>query len=647
MSATYYDQEGQRLRSRHFNALVTEYTIHRFNDHGEWLTQEEDSQWKVAYSPSLYHRLCYAAAYLDSKLPEQIAKANVIIRTSAYERCQFSPLNALQLLVRNRTRLEPATIHHLYGYLDTVWDHFLDDGMDFVGVNDNFPCIGTAILLVGGELLQRPDLYEKGKVRLGQLKRLLQRRGVTSEFSSPTYTPLQVLAMAEIAELIQDEEMRQLALSCEERMWVEVLGRYHKETSQMAGPYSRAYTVNSDGHSHHARDILYAVLGDALPVNPLNTLFSSPNGQEGEVIHGWPFYMQALSAWQIDTQYHCPAYLVEWALNRTYPFSFIATTEFSSSTGAPPSGMERSGERKDYIDEYAAGSGVVSTYMTEDYALGVSSHEFHNGVQTDSFHLLYRKSRPALHQSAIRTVYCRYIVNDRKPDAREVLLEDEGRKIGVQHKSSAMLLYRPKLEKAEQISSLKLTLCYSGSVDEIWVGSCRVEGEGQRVEYADSLTVFVRDADVFMAYLPLLGAHDDQSFGQAAIEVDMSGAYKLVSFCNYTGPERDFGRQELLTMANGFVVEVGSVSEHGSFEAFRKLMKGALLEDRFYSNVHTRGTRIRHTSYSRPGLSLACEYSPSTEGIKYMEINGRVPVVKPLATSGLSYSSLPFMSETE
>lgn len=645
MTRLYYDQAGQRLRSRQLNALVSEYTLHRFDEAGAWLVQEEDSQWKREYSPSLYHRLCFAAAYLDSELPEQVAKANLIIRASPYERCQFAPLNALQMLVRRRAQLEQTSVEHLYGYLDTVWEHFMEDAMDFVGVNDNFPCIGTAILLVGGELLQREELFAKGKARLEQLQQLFGRRGVTSEFSSPTYTPLQVLGMAEIAGMIQDEEVRQLALLCEERMWIEVLGRYHRETSQMAGPYSRAYTVNSLGHTHHARDLLYAVLGDSLAVHPLNTLFSSVNGQEGEVIHGWPFYMQALSAWQIGTEYHCPSELVTWALNRTYPFSFIATTEFSSSTGAPPSGMEQGDERESHaVEEYAAGSGVVSTYMTEDYALGVATQEFHNGVQTDSFHLLYRKSCPALHQDAIRTVYCRYVVDDREPDATEVLLADEGRKIGLQHQSTAMLLYRPKLDIAARVRSLKLSLCFSGEVDEIWIGGRCVTEDELRIDVKEACRLYLRDGDVYMAFFPLLGSGAAEIAQGPTISIGTSDVGQLISISNYDGPEREFGHQELLRMANGFVIEVGSRAEQGSFEAFRELMEQAVTEDRAYSNVHTRGTRIRHSSYSRPGVHLACEYSPATEGVKYMTIDGGVPVYRPIETSGLPYSKIPFMN---
>ncbi len=643
MSASFYDQEGQRRRSAQLNGLLAEYTIHRFDEQGSWVEQATDKLWKRPYTPSLYHRLCFANAYLDTGIAERIAKANLIIRTSSYELCQFSPLNALQLLIRSRHLLEQQSIDHLYGYLDTIWDHFLDDAMDFVGVNDNFPCIGTAIVLAGGELLQRQDLFERGMYRLRQLTDLLRRRGVTSEFSSPTYTPLQVLGIAEIADLVQDEEAWQLALACEERMWVEVLGRYHKETSQMAGPYSRAYTVNSTGHSHHARDILYAVLGDKLDVNPLNTLFSSADGQAGEVIHGWPPYMQALSAWQISTVYHCPVYLVEWSLNRTYPFEFKATTEFSSSNDAPPSGSGTASKEENSYVEYSAGSGVVSTYMTADYALGVSTNEFHNGVQTDSFHLLYRKSNPALQQAAIRTVYCRYVVNDQGPDVTDVLLADDGRKLGLHHQNSAMLLYRPKMEKTAGIRSLKLSLCLLGEyglVDEIWAGGEKIEGE--RAEFRDSVTVFVRDGDVYMAFVPLLGAGDGEWRSGTAVTVETVRTFRVISFGNYAGPERDFDRRELSRIANGFVVEVGSKDEHGSFAAFRELISQASVNDKFYANVHTRQTHIRHASYFRPGLSLECEYSPATEGIKYMAINGKVPVQPPIETSGLPLDRLPF-----
>ena len=102
----------------------------------------------------------------------------------------------------------------------------------------------------------------------------------------------------------------------------------------------------------------------------------------------------------------------------------------------PP--VQQEGELANY--EYPAGNGRISTYMTEDYALGVASHEFHNGIQTDAFHLLYRRRIPALQQRDIGTVYARYLVNEKQPSHQMVILEDDGRKLGIQHKNTAMML---------------------------------------------------------------------------------------------------------------------------------------------------------------------------------------------------------------
>ncbi|RAV19695.1 hypothetical protein [Paenibacillus contaminans] len=640
MTAVFYDQAGQRQRKRIFNDLVTQRTLAKFDELGKWLGKDVPVVRREEYIPGLYERLCFAECFLESGQPEAIETARRIIRTSDFAHCHFSPCNALQLLTKYRSLLDEACISRLNGYMEMMWSHFSGDDLDFVGVNDNFPCISTFVMLIGGELFEREDLFAIGVKRLNQLKGMLSRRGAPTEFSSPTYTPIQVLALAEIANLIRDEEVRNMALQCEERIWVEVLGRYHGETFQMAGPYSRAYTVDSTGHSHHARDILYAVLGDHMQVNPLNTLFSTENGQQDEVIHGWPAYMQVLSAWQLNTIYHCPVYLAEWALNRKYPFEYQATVEYSSSTDAAASAAILGPEEDGETYEYGAGSGIASTYMTAGYALGVSTNEFHNGVQTDSFHLLYKKSSPVVRQSDIRAVYANYIVNERPPMLTETILGDDGRKLGLQHQNSAILLYKPKLY-ANAIHSLKLSIQLPsefGQVEEIWLGDRKLET--YEAESTEPCPVFIKDGEVYMAFLPLMLTDHGR---KAAVRIETVNRFVMISFYNYEGEERHFAKRELLLTGNGFVAEVRDCREAESFEAFRRQVALAAVTDRMYANMHTRGTYVRHTGYKRDGLTLECEYSPASEGIKYQAVNGAVPLVDRIRTTGLDVERLPFL----
>lgn len=643
-----YDIEGQIHRRKKVRDLLIESTIRYFDQNGEWVGRMEEA-------PGLRERLWFSMAYLGSDDEHTIKLANNIIKSSKYSICHFSPMCALQLLLKFSRKLEDKSGDILKNYLNSVLDEFKGGDLDFVGVNDNFPCMGTFTVLLGGQLFNRPDLYETGIKRLNQFKSLLGRRGVDSEYTSPTYTPIHAYAMAEIANYTDNESLREIALQCEERVWVDLLGHYHTTTYQMAGPYSRAYTVDSAAHTHQARYILYALLGDKVSINPINTLFLSKERDKGEVIHLSLPFMQVSVTWLMGADYHCPEYLVEPMMNKKYPFLFKATTEYGPSTDVPQIDRPKTDlSETEEAYEYPAGIGSISTYMTEDYALGVASNEFHSGVQTDSFHLIYRRRENVSRQADIASVYSRYIINGKKPgqdnyyeefdhSVSDALLMDEGRKSGIHNKNTAMMLYKPKAYGCKSVQSLKLSLVFPaqyGPVEEIRLGGVKLEGhEGSSVE---PCTVFIKDGPVYMAFHPLALTDYGRKY---AVKVEKANDYVIVSFYNYEGPDRDFPRRGFLLTSNGFVAEVGSQRESGSFEAFVDRMKGIKIRDELFTCMHWRWTYMRRVRYEREGLVLECEYSPVTEGIKYAAVNGKLVETPVLEVTGLDVSKVPFMNK--
>lgn len=642
MKKAFYDLDGQKKRRKLINNLVTDYTLEKFDKNGRWQGQEVDFWNRKDFNPGLRERFWFAAAFLETQRQDATITANAIIKNSKPARCEFAPMGAVQLLAKYKNGLEDESVWMLENYIKESASHFLSDSMDFVGVNDNFPSMAAFTSLIGGKMINRPDSYERGIIRLGQLKDMLVRRGVATEYNSPTYSSIQICAMAEIANLADDDEVRELALNCEERLWVDMLGHYHHGISQVAGPYSRAYTVDSTGHTHQSRFILYALLGDKMKVNPLNTLFETSEGSQGEVIHGWPEFMQVSTAWLMNVDYHCPEYLIELGLNKKYPYLFKASTEFSSSTDASPFEEKRDPYTEAEVYEYPAGTGSIITYMTEDYALGVASNEFHRGVQTDSFHILYRKAAVES-QSDIGTVYSRYIINEEEPSVTSSMLDDKGRKIGIQHKNSAMMLYKPVASFKDRVRSLKLSLIIPaiyGPVDELWLGKEKLAGScGESIE---PCPVYVRAGNTYMYFHPLLLT----DYGRkAAVKVNSLKDFIMISFYNYEGEEKDFARRGFLLTGNGFVTEVRNAAEAGSFENFRKMMDRVSISDELFNCMHTRQTYLRRTAYQREGLSIKCEYSPVSEGIKYITVNGKAVSCPKLEVTGFDTGRLPFADD--
>jgi len=624
---------GQRDRSQLISDLTTEYLTGKFSEDGEWLGG--------IFSPGLRDKLFFSIAFLRSGRQDAIKLANKILKKIDYCFCHFSPMLSIQLLVKYPELLDEDVRTGLTNYAEEMLDKFLGSGLDFIGVNDNFPCMAAFVSLIGGERFHKPELYARGKERLDQLKGLFWRRGLASEYNSPTYSAVQLLAIAEIANLTGDEEARGLALRCEERLWADLLGHLHRETSQTAGPYSRAYTVDSTGHTHQSRYALYVLLGEELPVNVRNTLFLSEEGHEGEVLHQNIPFQQISAAWVADTVYHCPEHLVELALNKKYPYEFIATTEYSSSTDAASDQPAGDPAFEEDTYEYPAGCARVSTYMTEDYAVGVATNEFHNGVQTDLFHIIYRKNAPAVFQKDIATVYCRYIINERQPELTSFSFEDEGRKIGLQEKNTAMVLYKPRISRRHGVSSMKCSVILPapyGKVEEIWLGETRLEKKCG--ESREPCSVYVKDGPVYMAFHPAILTDLGR---KAAVRIENIDQFILISFYNYEGSARDFAARGFLLAGNGFAAEIGSRAEAGSFEAFRKQMGAYQIKDVLQASVHTRHTFTRKTSYAREGIVLECEYSPVSEGIKTMAVNGKALEQPKFHITGFDEGRLPFM----
>lgn len=559
--------------------------------------------------------------------------------------CHFAPMSVLQLLARHETQLTPAARRALDDYMAGVLPAFEEPEHDFVGVNDNFPCMATTTAVIGGERYGMDRLRRIGERRLAQLTEMLERRGFASEFTSPTYTPVQLCALAELSELTADPAVRRLALQCEERLWTDVMVHYHPRLSNIAGPYSRAYTVDSAGHVHQAHFVLYAVLGDLLPIHPGNTLFADDLSPH-QILHQNLAFMQVSAAWLLAADYHCPKLLIGHALHKPFPYRTSGTAEIGPSSDAPTDISPQAANGDHAPTEYPAVVTTSSTWMAEDYAIGVARHEFHSGNQTDSFHVLYSpKGRTVRSVEEVGAVFARFRIDGGLPDAlgATYLVPDDGRKLGLLSGRTAMMLYKPRVAARGAIGSLGLSLLIptgGSEIDEIRLGD-RVLGDGEG-ESVEPCPVFIRHGQVYMAYLPLLQTNAGR---RAAVRVERRTDYTAVTFLNYEGTPRVFSRGELLLTGNGFVATIGSEREDGDFEAFCRMAGSAVVEDRLTTSPHNRGTYTRRVRYECGGCRLYCAYSPASEGVMAISGDGGGREERrclPLSADGLDIEALPF-----
>ena len=474
-AADFYDISGQIARARQINKLVID--LHRkdidddFHPIGQkWLIGGGDPQ-KGGTEEWFY--LCQAFWNYDDSYGELTDRIRPWFSPlKGYG--PFTPFFAALALVRNQSALTPALIAYFEDFVLRTMPINMEEG-DFIAVNDNTPSMIAAGLILAGEYFGKPEWIAKGKERIGQLRDMLARRGFLSEYNSLTYIPLSLYGMAAIVNYVKDEEAVQMALAQEIRIWKTTLAFYHHSTCQNAGPYARAYNRDKLAKTYQLRCLMYALLGDKCGVSPINTIFADTLTAKD---YDDNYYWHICNAFVANMVYHCPKTMVEEFFARSYPYIVRGTAETSASADAhllPPlpgfisneANLQRDPfrELKAQADcyEYPAGVIDIYSYIHKRFSMGTATRDWHNGVQSDGFTVLYADRDHATDQKQIGTVFANYTLNGSSP-----LDGDLGRKVAFQHNTTAMVLYHPKyMVKELEEACLNIVFGNRGLIDRV------------------------------------------------------------------------------------------------------------------------------------------------------------------------------------
>ena len=526
-----------------------------------------------------------------------------------------------------------------------VWsmDKNLDPHWDFIGVNDNTPAMIMAVCILAGEYFGKEEWIEVGLERLSQFEQSIEDRDFISEFTSPTYSSITVNVMAQLYNFSKIDSIRARALKCEQALWRQLLKVWHRGTSKLAGPYSRAYHIDSMGHTSKDRMLMYQVMGDDMTVHALNTTFRE-GGFEGLQIHApnataW-WYMEFGNGSVSSAIYHCPREYIEEAMSVEYPVFVKGKAQVSASADNYlikdyNSGMEGQGRTRgidelkgqDDLHEYPAGVSEIYSYMSDYYTLGTCTKEFHNGIQTDSLFMLIADNSPISCQEEMTTLYTRYTINNMPRSL--TLKSDMGRKVAYSYLGDGIVLYTPKTglqnmnvgsthkrDEFVEISSLKCQVLIDNRFDNIK----GLEANGKALEVGDVLDsdtpIYVRFDKVYIAVYPVVKGRK--------VRIEQEDTMLSISLIDYEGDTRAFARKELKLVNSGFVVRARSVDEIESYEAFKAMCDTYEVEDVTYANLHTRFAVERKTKFVSEGISLESCYSPISEGIRYLRANGKL-----------------------
>lgn len=617
---------NQDTRRREIFELYLQHMGNAIDEFGAWHGKGKE--------PPFREKLWHCLPLLDAG-EDRAELANRIIDSLSPNRCHFSPMTAMQMLLKYEALLQDKVRVKLEQYVQDNLGWLAEERIHFSMYNDNFAAMAVFTLLTAGERFNDKSVFSAGVRKLEQLQKVFLRCGTIMEYGSPTYTPITTHVLAETVNYVQEPAANEMARNCEERMWTELALRYHPPTSQLAGPYSRAYLIDSVGHVHLLHAMLYIVYGDQVFINPKENLFPP---DERQIIHiGTDTLMWPNTIWVASATYHCPKHLSEVLMNKSYPFEASMTAECLP-------GSEYLYKQADEL-EYGAHTGPNVTYMTKDYALGTAHSQFFDGAISDSFHLVYRKTGEARQQSQIGTVFSRYMFNERLLGESNSyngqthgpeMLRDEGRKFALHHQNCALIVYKPKPFEASNVTSMKLSILlpmHYSKPENIWIGSEKLDGSTGESE--EPASVFIQDGPVAMAFRPL----STTDLGRkSAVKVKPNGAFLEISFYNYEGPKRSFDKNQVLLALAGFAVHVKQVNETAGIQSFMNEVNGASLSDKLTSQLNG---ATRWIAYETKDTSLEFAYSPRSEGVLYASVNGMPRSYERIHATGLDVKQLP------
>lgn len=527
----------------------------------------------------------------------------------------FVTNHAVQLLVAHGAKLAPEVRTKLEDWARAALEGFPGDRQadyQFHGANDNMPSKATLGLILGGEYFGDEAAVAHGLWNLRQLREMLTRRGLVGEYASPTYSPLTLVNLTEIALHARHPECAELARQCAERVWADVLGHFHAPTRTMAGPYSRAYQLDSTAHFSTSACLLWLALGEA------GASFDPVAELERETVrlvhhHSDRTTQIGVLAWLTSCPLTPPAHLLRWVEDRGYPFHLLANAE-------------RCGPD--------AGEVNTTHYAEEDFAIGTSIGESWTRNQAEAYFLQYRRRAPLRDVADVRTLYLRCLIDDQIPTSSGGgdMLRPQGLVHTVHKDRVALVIARPLARLAGQpLTSLRFSAVvptHFGPLERVEIIPSPNGGGGGHVFIKDGpMHIALRGLNVFSGEAPESGI---------TFETTPDGDFQVLSFLNHAGGARTYSADEIVRELTGMVIVTGLASEE-SFEAFKARVGAARLLDYYLFDQRT-------LAYELGDTRLAAAYSLPADRFRFTAIDG-LPSSRPVwEATKLSVGELPFLN---
>lgn len=340
--------------------------------------------------------LWHAFAFLAGDEAD-IRLANAILAATPNVANGFNPIAAGHVLLRYGSRVEERARRVLLKIVNDGLGDAIDHSLAVTGVN-NFSAMRALLFVAAARLLERyevsyphraiEDVYNRHRLQkfgrnvLLLLEEQLRHTDLAEEFNSPTYTPITLMAVTEVAHFADDPLTLESARRIERRLWQEFLTFFHPLLETPCGPYSRGYEVDRIAHASNAKVLAGMVGLSQLGVEQL--LYPPCTGQ---VIHGGDLVaQQAIACWLAAPDYEIPSDLLVAYHTRTFPFEQTATYRWSGMGYRRSDGRLVLNVEGDYTGP--GGQGVAHVWQDRDIAVGSISENYSS--QNVPCHIIYK-----------------------------------------------------------------------------------------------------------------------------------------------------------------------------------------------------------------------------------------------------------------
>ena len=430
---------------------------------------------------------------------------------------------------------------------------------------------------LGGELLNDPEIAQRGYNKLSDWMEFTDRSGGNYEYNSLPYTVVAIRVLSTLNRHVKDEETRVRSSVVLARIGLGAYLHAHTPTLRWAGPHGRAYhgSVIGRGGAYHLKEKETETLKEWL---------------ENEMVPSW-----------LDGLLEHP----------TWPDQVVETTG-----------------RDEGI--------LTSSYKSDNYTFGVASRNMFNqeiiyiAWQSNVYTIHY--TRPGEELAGV--VYTRYVLDDNwlgdfSPGpgrSNRGLIPDVGHFQGVQDRNRAIAMYIPRyLNGIERHHSAKAVIAFphwDPENDRVWINDSKISSFPTVHDH--NATVVLETGNIMLAIRPFdltsLGMEawpgtNDKSGKPGQLRIVEHEGSLLVELYNFRGIEKTFwelawpGTFFQGHPKSGFYSEVADRDDYRDGAEFAAVVNSGQVSDRADPPSTFSGTEERKWSveYSREGRKLGME----------------------------------------